>query len=54
MTTPAPPPDPDSGGTLPAPGNDPNPFTPPPMEDPANAASRGDTDSPTHGPVPDA
>lgn len=50
MTTPTP--DPESGGTLPAPGNDPTPYTPPRMEEPADAAPRGNPDSPTDGPFP--
>ncbi|MDQ0949341.1 hypothetical protein QFZ24_003264 [Streptomyces phaeochromogenes] len=53
MSTPAPIPDPESGGTLPAPGNDPHTPTPP-MEEPTDATPRGDTDSPSDGPVPDA
>jgi len=48
----APTPDPDSGGYLPAPGNDPSILTPPPMEETTDAAPRGDTDSPSDGPVP--
>lgn len=51
MTTPAP--DPESGGTLPAPGNDPN-APAPRKEEATDATPRGDTDSPSDGPVPDS
>lgn len=54
MTAPAPDPAPDaaSSGVMPDPGNDPHPYAPPTMEDPTDAAPRGDTDRHVDGTVP--
>lgn len=49
MTTPTP--DPASSNTLPNPGDEPH-TRKPPMEEPTDAAPRGDTDRSSDGPLP--